>query len=196
MKKFCMAASLSGAAAVGLLFGPVVQGADYVGASQCKLCHNKPAEGAQWTKWTQMKHHQSFQALSSDRALEVAKKLGLEKAPNESAECLRCHVTAYDVAALRPPKKILAKDGVQCESCHGPASDHLVIGKELKMKKPPSGDIHATVVTPGVETCVKCHNTDNPTWDAEKYTLANGDKSGFDFEQAYAKIAHPNPMKK
>ena len=29
----------------------------------------------------------------------------------------------------------------------------------------------------------------------EKYTLENGEKTGFDFEQAYASIAHSNPKK-
>lgn len=39
------------------------------------------------------------------------------------------------------------------------------------------------------------HNDENPTWDPEKYTLKDGTKAGFDYEQAVKVIAHKNPLK-
>ena len=168
---------------------------EFVGNRQCKLCHNKPAEGAQWTVWTKTEHRQAFKVLSSEKALAVGKKLGLEKPPSESASCLKCHVTGYDEKTHTVPAKLKMQEGIQCESCHGPASAHMEGGKALRMKKDTTIDISKTINWPNVETCVKCHNAENPTWDPARYTLENGETTGFDFAQAYAKIKHTNPKK-
>ena len=167
----------------------------FIGNRQCKLCHNKPAEGAQWTVWTKTEHRQAFKVLSSEKALEVGKKLGLEKLPSESASCLKCHVTGYNEKTHAVPAKLKMQEGIQCESCHGPASAHMEGGKALRMKKDTTIDISKTIARPGVKTCVKCHNAENPTWDPARYTLENGETTGFDFAQAYAKIKHTNPKK-
>lgn len=171
-------------------------GKEYVGTTQCKVCHNKKDEGAQYDIWKAMKHANAFQALSSDAALEVAAKIGLESKPAESAECLKCHVTSYDVETKSVHPKVKMVEGVQCESCHGPSSAHLDDGKKLMMKKGDGIDVLANIIRPDANTCLKCHNDENPTWNPEKYTLENGEKVGFDFEQAYALITHSNPEKK
>lgn len=168
---------------------------EFVPANQCKLCHNKPAEGAQWTKWKAMKHSDAFKVLSSDRALEVAKKAGLDTPPSESSECLKCHVTGYDVETKTLAKKMKMADGVQCDTCHGRGSGHMIDGKALRMDKDAAIDVMANLLRPDVNTCMKCHNDQNPTWNPERYTLPSGEKAGFDFDQAFAEIAHSNPLK-
>jgi len=40
---------------------------------------------------------------------------------------------------------------------------------------------------------VTCHNDDSPAWNPRRYKLADGTHSGFDCDQAVAKIAHPTP---
>jgi len=35
----------------------------FVGAEKCKMCHNSPAKGAQYTKWTEAKHSKAYAAL-------------------------------------------------------------------------------------------------------------------------------------
>jgi len=168
---------------------------EFVGNTQCKLCHNKPSEGAQWTVWKKMEHAKAFEVLSSEKAVALGKELGLEKSPSESAACLKCHVTGIDESTLATPAKIKMEEGVQCESCHGPSSDHLVDGKAIRMKKETKVDILANIIRPDEKTCKTCHNKDNPTWDPTKYTLENGETVGFDYKQAYDKIAHANPKK-
>ena len=167
----------------------------YVSNSQCKLCHNKASTGAQWNKWKEMRHSKAFATLSTEKALEVAKKVGLSTPPAESPECLQCHVTAYDVKKKSSPAKLKPADGVQCDSCHGPASLHLADGRAVMMKKDTTIDISKHIDRSGEKKCVECHNERNPTWKPEKYTLEDGKKVGFDFKQAYALIAHPNPQK-
>ena len=67
----------------------------------------------------------------------------------------------------------------------------------MMMKKDEIDDsMEMKILIPNVKTCLKCHNDESPTWDPEKYTLEDGTKAGFDFEQAFATIAHFNPKKK
>ncbi|MBI1320245.1 MAG: hypothetical protein GC168_15065 [Candidatus Hydrogenedens sp.] len=167
----------------------------YVGQGQCKVCHNGPKEGAQWDKWHNALHAHALELLETDAAKEAAVKAGLTTPPAESPECLKCHVTGYDPVAKAAPAKITPADGVQCESCHGPASEHLKDAKVLKFTpaKISEIDILAHQLVPTEETCRGCHNDSSPTWKADRYTLENGEKVGFDFKQAWAKIAHDHP---
>jgi hypothetical protein len=84
---------------------------------------------------------------------------------------------------------------VQCETCHGPASEHLTVARQLKFSpdKITEIDIKATHVHPTEETCRACHNDESPTWDPERYTKEDGTKVGFDYDQAWAKIQHSFP---
>ena len=167
-----------------------VEGAEYVGHSQCKICHNKKEEGEIWNIWSTKKHAKAYAMLGSPEAKEIGEKWGLSKSPQESPECLRCHVTAYNSENDPPvPAKIAMKDGVQCEMCHGPASLHV------KMKKDTTVDMSAHITRPDESTCRKCHNEESPTWDPERYTSEDGTKSGFDFKQAWKKIEHVIPGK-
>jgi hypothetical protein len=169
--------------------------ATYVGNSQCKICHNKKEEGEQWTKWKAEDHAKALEKLSSDEAKAMATKKGVTKPPAEAPECLKCHVTAYDPATGKAPEKILPADGVQCEACHGAASAHTAEAKKFK-----SGDKTAKpaekIGHPDEKICKKCHNEESPAWKPDRYKLADGKTTGFDFQQAWQKIGHNNPLKK
>lgn len=167
----------------------------YVGQSQCKVCHNGAKEGSQWDKWHTMSHPKALELLKTDEAKAVGEKVGLTVPPHEAPECLKCHVTGYDPVAKAAPAKITPADGIQCESCHGPASEHMKDAKILKFTpaKISEIDIMAHLVQPTAETCTACHNESSPTWKADRYTLPGGGTTGFDYEQAWAKIAHDHP---
>ena len=172
----------------------LAQDADYVGNSKCKMCHNKKADGAIWTAWSTMAHAKALETLKGEEAKAIAEKAGLEKPAFESPECLRCHVTGYDAKKDPPvPAKVKAEQGVQCESCHGPASAHVKDGQAFKMKKDTTVVMSAHITRPTAKSCLTCHNEESPTWNAEKYTLKDGAKTGFDFEQAWKKIHHGIP---
>jgi hypothetical protein len=167
---------------------------DFVGNAKCKLCHSKPAKGAQFTKWKEMDHAKALQTLSTEEAIAVGQRVGLATPPAESPECLKCHVTSYDVEKKAAHAKIKPADGIQCESCHGPASQHLLDGRAVMLKKGDGVDLSKGIILPTEKSCLECHNDTSPTWKADRYTLEDGKKSGFDFKQAHAKIAHPNPQ--
>ena len=176
----------------------MAQDAEYVSNSKCKMCHNKVSEGEQWKKWTETKHAKAYESLlTSDNAKEYTEARGLTTAPAETPECLRCHVTGYDAEKETFVSALKKENGIQCNSCHGPGSEHLAFGKKMMMKKDEIDDsMDMKILIPNVKTCLKCHNDESPTWDPEKYTLEDGTKAGFDFEQAFATIAHFNPKKK
>ncbi len=102
--------------------------AKYVGAKKCKMCHIK--EYKTWSK--------TGMATAYERIAD---------APDKEL-CVPCHTTGHGKAAVDgvTPEKL---QGVQCESCHGPGSEHLASGKDKAEKK-------ATITTSSA-TCGECH---------------------------------------
>lgn len=158
--------------------GPAFAEHKYVGVDSCKMCHKKDDKGNQYKSWKESKHSKAYELLASDRAKEVAAAKGIDD-PQESGECLKCHVTAYGVDESLLDKKYKVEDGVGCESCHGPGKDY----KKIKVMKDREQSMANGLILPTEEVCLKCHNEESPTY------------KPFDFDERYAKIAHPNPNK-
>lgn len=193
--RWAMLAGLAIAAVAPFALAPVVSAdsaddAEYVGYNQCQVCHSHQNQ-----VWREMGHARAFERLESDEAIAVAEELGLDVPPSEHPNCLSCHVTGYDVETESAPTPINLADGVQCESCHGPSSEHIVIGRQVMFGQAEEDevDIMAGRGWPGEENCKTCHNPESPTWDEERYTLEDGTTTGFDFEQAMEKIDHSEP---
>jgi len=151
---------------------------NFVGAEKCKMCHNSPAKGAQFTKWSESAHSKAFAALASDEAKKIATAKGIAD-PQKDPACLRCHIAGAGVSAAKLTEKYKVEDGVSCEACHGPGGDYW----KMDVMKDQAKSIAAGMVVPDEKTCAGCHNADSPTF------------KGFDFKTAVAKIAHPNPAK-
>lgn len=171
----------------------------FIGSAKCKLCHNKEETGAQYKIWTEAKHSHAFELLGTDEAKAAGKKLGIAD-PQKSEKCLKCHSTAYfftekPVTNIQTKKdgtpRLAVEEGVSCESCHWAGSGY----QKKKIMESTEESVEAGLNPHPEESCVKCHNEQNPMWNPEKYTLKDGTKSGFDFAQAYAKIKHLNPQK-
>jgi hypothetical protein len=170
---------------------------EFMGTDQCKMCHDKKPEGAQFSVWKTEKHSKAFESLKSEAALKIAQERGLAKPPHEAPECLKCHVTSYDVEKMAAHPKIKPEMGVQCETCHGPASLHIADAKDVVAKKKTIEEVDWKANLNKIEEklCLGCHNEESPTWNPEQFTKADGTKAGFDFEQAKKIIEHPNPKK-
>jgi hypothetical protein len=157
----------------------------YVGAEKCKNCHAAASKGDQYDKWQQQKHRQAYELLASDEAQKLGKAKGVDD-PRKSAQCLRCHETAFEAPAAQKGKKFDPAMGVQCESCHGPRDKHVkarTAAEEESGDKPielPKGEAAGT---PTAETCRKCHNADSPT------------TKPFSFRKMAKEIAHLDPRK-
>jgi hypothetical protein len=151
----------------------------YVGADKCKMCHMAEAKGNQYGVWMKSQHSKAFETLAGDKALAIAKEKGLAKSPQESAECLSCHVAGWGKPAEAFAASFKKEQGVSCEGCHGPGSDYM----KMNVMKDQAAAVAAGLVIPDETTCTGCHNDKSPTF------------KGFTYKEALAKIAHPNPQK-
>jgi hypothetical protein len=150
----------------------------YIGAEKCKLCHNKPATGEQYNKWTKEPHSQAMATLSNQASLDYAKKNGIAD-PAKEPSCLKCHSTFHEVdPKLRAT--ITAEEGVSCESCHGPGSSY----KTPAIMKKRDLAIKMGMIIPDKQLCLTCHNKENPF------------HKELDYETALPKVMHPNPALK
>jgi hypothetical protein len=148
----------------------------YVGVSKCKLCHSSAKIGDQYGIWAKSKHAQAYKTLATSEADSVGKAHGVD-APQKSAECLGCHVTAYGAPAAAKAASFSDTTGVECETCHGPGSDYL----SMKVMKDRQAALANGLIIPTEKTCVGCHNEKSPTY--KKFVYAEFVKQ----------IAHPIP---
>lgn len=182
MRRSCRTLLLTSAVVLFLSPNPNATAAEgpshrFVGADKCKLCHNSPAKGAQYTKWTESKHSKAYATLASEEAKKLAAAKGIAD-PQNAPDCLRCHVTGHGSPATMLTDKYKVADGVGCESCHGPGGDYW----KMDVMKDRAKSVPAGLIIPDNKTCIGCHNSEGPTF------------KGFDFETYRAKIAHPNPQ--
>jgi hypothetical protein len=176
--KWLLLSGLGACLVLSLAVPAHAEGHKYIGAEKCKMCHNSPAKGAQFTKWSESKHAKAFAALATDQAKKVAQSKGIAD-PQKAADCLKCHVTGHGAPADQLGEKYKADEGVSCESCHGPGGDYMA----MAVMKDHAKAVAAGMTDPTEETCKKCHNAESPTF------------KEFNFATASAAIAHPNPQK-
>ncbi len=160
----------------------------YVGARKCKSCHEKTAIGNQYESWLATGHAKALGTLSSDKAKKWATEAGVSD-PLTDEKCVKCHITAYGVDEKLLTSKYTRDEGVTCEACHGAGRDYrkkkIMIDRKVAESK--------GLVPQSAKVCTACHTDESPAWDPERYTLADGSKVGFDYDQAVKAIAHPVP---
>ena len=155
----------------------------YVGAAKCNTCHKKELMGNQQAAWEQGPHAKAFETLKSEEAQKIATEKGISGPPHESAECVKCHVTAYgEDPSMFLKKPLEHQDGVQCESCHGPGSSY----RKKKTMASREKSLAAGMWEPEKDEkrCTACHSDESPSWDPA---------TGFDYEAAKEEIAHAIP---
>ncbi len=150
----------------------------YVGVNACAPCHKAEKTGNQFGIWQKTKHAKAFESLSSEKAKSIAKAKGLKTAPAESPECLQCHVTTTDTKLTAATFN--AKDGVQCEACHGPGSAYKSMGIMKDKAKAIAAGLTDFKDQATIEAkCKTCHNDKSPTF------------KGFEFKKMWDQIKHP-----
>jgi len=103
----------------------------YMGSQACKACH-----GYAYERWKQQGHAHAYQTL---------KQAGSDGDP----ECVLCHVVGlkYETGFVGP-RQTPELEGVGCENCHGPGSEHVQSVGEKPLGEPRSD-------------CTACHTPDN-----------------------------------
>jgi hypothetical protein len=125
------------------------QKASYIGTKKCKVCHSKDGS---YDVWAKSKHATGFKTLQN----EESKKISKGKAADQNAACLSCHTL--------PANK---EEGVGCEVCHGPGSNHIKAFKNKTISK------SAEILIPKNDSkmCENCHNKKSPTYKEFKYNI-------------------------
>lgn len=147
----------------------------YVGASACKLCHKAELQGRQYVIWEASLHAKSFTSLTTPKALEVGKGMGVTNPP-ENAQCLGCH------APLAGKDPELKGEGVTCEVCHGAGSGYRKLNIMQDKEKAVQNGLVLYADAGAIQAhCMQCHQ--NPHGKA------------FEFKAAWETIKHPVPVK-
>ncbi len=123
---------------------------EYIGASKCKMCHNKPPKGAQYKVWAAGPHANAMKSLSEAEA--------------KDPKCLKCHSTASAIDA-KLNAGVKATEGVSCESCHGPGSAY----KSMSIMKSHEKSLANGLIVPDEKLCKTCHNDESPTFKGFDY---------------------------
>lgn len=122
----------------------------YVGGAACTSCH---ADAHSF--WQKTEHARAYETLTSEH-----KEFNLD--------CVGCHVTGYNRPGGSTVTHVTGLTDVQCESCHGPGSQHVESG----------GDTKLITLTPAESTCRSCHHAPHVSDD-------------WDLSQAWKKIVGP-----
>jgi hypothetical protein len=194
----------------------------YIGVTDCALCHKGRKVGDQFDKWQDGPHSKAFEVLAAPAGKAVADKLGIAN-PQASGKCLKCHSTAYNWTERVQTSTIKPEQGVVCESCHGPAKNYVPrVSADLILEDPlrqrsladllnpftlkaktcysiitmddRQKAIRAGLIYPAFQSCTRCHNEQSPTWKPDRYVTKGGKHVGFDLPQNFVKIAHPMPQ--
>lgn len=118
----------------------------YQTSEVCQGCHL-----VEYTIWSKSKHAHAMETL-------------VHKEADFNPECVACHTLGFKKkGGFVDAKSTADLINVQCESCHGPATRHLM------NPKAPYGKA-------GRPSCIGCHNKEN--------------SPGFEFDSYWAKIKH------
>lgn len=165
---------------IGLTNKPASPFFKYVGVKNCATtCHKSDTKGKQLEIWQDSKHSQAFITLQTPAADQIAKDKGFTTPAAETPLCIKCHVLGKDIDPEELDDTFDKTQGVQCETCHGPGSEYK---KLTIMKDKQQAIANGLIINDnGAEFCVKCHNSDSPTF------------KSFNYEEYWAKIKHPDP---
>ena len=110
--------------------------ATFVGSQSCAACHPKA-----FATWAKSGHAHAFESL-------------VKKQSDADPSCIQCHVVGFgEPGGYTRPMSPEHLKGVGCESCHGPASEHV----RLRGSAQPGEDVLVKMRPVGQGQCIQCH---------------------------------------
>lgn len=116
---------------------PVEPSYSFVGMKKCRMCHTDQYDSLRGTAKAN-----AWDALKPGYGVEVKKRAGLdgERDYTTDERCLRCHSVGYglpggyvipDPTDPQSARHARAREGVACESCHGPGSGFIQVMQDI-----------------------------------------------------------------
>lgn len=164
-----------------------------VGAGSCasSMCHGsiEPWKDSkvlqnEYVTWSRSdKHARAYSVLLGAHSKDIARKLGMQQPPHQTAVCVDCH--AHNPAPGRRDERFAVSDGVTCEACHGPAAAWLKNHVE-------PGATHAGNVANGLypadddvaraRLCLSCHLGNEQKFVTHKMMAAGHPRMSFELD--------------
>ena len=176
--------------------------ATHVGAATCgaSTCHSAtvPARPPRSSRLNFISGRtgsslQGFAALSSDRARRIAGNLRVGS-PQNAALCLGCHADL--VAPARRGANYKVSDGVDCEACHGAASEWLgphVSGLFNHAEHIAAGMYPTAEPQARAQLCLGCHFGTGDKFVSHRLIAAGHPRLAFDLESVHCRRAGAFP---
>jgi len=138
---------------------PIPPGANefpvFAGKSVCLECHSDQQTGGMCTYEPCPKHDDSYKALKTPKAKDIATLSGISGRPSQSRICLYCHATAGEEGPRWTAETFRIDDGVQCERCHDAGSFHVDAYRLGNGQSLPPGE--RLIRRGNREDCAACH---------------------------------------
>ncbi len=154
----------------------------YVGARVCATCHEGRQQGDQMSRWLLSKHSRAYAVLARPESKRIAELSGIPLEPQRSTMCLGCHATGTFAEAAEKDDTFFTEDGVQCELCHGPGSEHA----EAQAAGDAAAARRAALPKLSLHDCMGCHKEKGSHTAVLK-------RPAVDMTKAWESIAHPMP---
>ncbi len=130
--------------------------ATFVGSMTCAGCHPKA-----FATWSKSGHSHAFKSI-------------VQKDSDADPSCIKCHVIGFgDPGGYTRKARQEHLKNVGCESCHGPASEHV----RLRSAAKPGEDVLVKMRPVGKGQCIQCHYGEfsRPfTWEEFWPSIAHG----------------------
>jgi YVTN family beta-propeller protein len=152
----------------------------YVGARACAECHEGHGTGSQYSRWLLSDHAEAWASLALPEAKEMARLSGITDPPARSPMCLGCHATAAESEEWERLEGFRLEDGVQCEKCHGPGSEYMMVMGDRE------ASMEAGLRMFAKRDCEVCHYVKGSH-------AAVHNKPKIDIDVAWEILAHPMP---
>jgi len=140
----------------------------YMGAVGCQtsMCHGGAGPmSKQFTIWKQAgPHSKSFATLTTAWSRRIADSLEIEN-PVQHPDCTSCHAPLAHVEPAHLVSPALIREGVSCESCHGPASEWILSHTRTDythQQRVATGLKDQENLYVRADTCVACHQQIDP----------------------------------
>lgn len=140
---------------------------EYVGIKRCRMCHTP-----QYESFVKSAKAGSWKALLPAENAAIKDRAGLDPQADYTTDtrCLECHATGlgepggYAIPDSNDPlsqRFAETRQGVGCESCHGPGSRYAAFMREISLSERQYNPAEAVAAGRHLvtdQTCLKCHN--------------------------------------